>query len=81
LFDLSERLAELSNRVIPWSVWAGWLMSSGFARRRTPYREPVFAGRPPDITEENVQARIRGVILMALSNKLGSMVLTTGNKS
>ena len=43
--------------------------------------EPVFAGRPPDITEENLQARIRGVILMALSNKLGSMVLTTGNKS
>ena len=43
--------------------------------------EPIFAGRPPDITEENLQARIRGVILMALSNKLGSMVLTTGNKS
>ena len=43
--------------------------------------EPIFAGRPPDITEENIQARIRGVILMALSNKLGPMVLTTGNKS
>ena len=43
--------------------------------------EPLFAGRPPDITEENLQARIRGVILMAISNKLGSMVLTTGNKS
>jgi NAD+ synthase len=43
--------------------------------------EPVFAGRSPDITEENIQARIRGVILMALSNKLGPMVLTTGNKS
>jgi NAD+ synthase len=43
--------------------------------------EPLFAGRPPDITEENIQARIRGVLLMALSNKLGSMVLTTGNKS
>jgi NAD+ synthase len=43
--------------------------------------EPMFAGLPPDITEENVQARIRGVILMAISNKLGSMVLTTGNKS
>ena len=43
--------------------------------------EPMFAGRPPDITEENLQARIRGVILMALSNKLGEMVLTTGNKS
>ena len=43
--------------------------------------DPIFAGRSPDITEENLQARIRGVILMALSNKLGSMVLTTGNKS
>ncbi len=43
--------------------------------------EPLFVGRPADITEENLQARIRGVILMALSNKLGSMVLTTGNKS
>ena len=40
-----------------------------------------FAGRPADATEENIQARIRGVILMALSNKFGSIVLTTGNKS
>ena len=40
-----------------------------------------FAGRPTDATEENIQARIRGVILMALSNKFGSIVLTTGNKS
>jgi NAD+ synthase len=43
--------------------------------------EPVFAGHAPDITEENIQARIRGVTLMAISNKLGSMLLTTGNKS
>ncbi len=42
---------------------------------------PVFDGRAADETEENIQARIRGVILMALSNKLGHMVLTTGNKS
>ena len=40
-----------------------------------------FAGRPEDVTEENIQARIRGVLLMALSNKFGSIVLTTGNKS
>jgi NAD+ synthase (glutamine-hydrolysing) len=40
-----------------------------------------FAGRPPDITEENLQARIRGNLLMALSNKFGWLVLTTGNKS
>jgi NAD+ synthase/NAD+ synthase (glutamine-hydrolysing) len=40
-----------------------------------------FAGRPADTTEENLQARIRGMLLMALSNKYGSIVLTTGNKS
>ena len=42
---------------------------------------PLFAGRAPDVTEENLQARIRGMILMALSNKFGAMVLSTGNKS
>jgi NAD+ synthase (glutamine-hydrolysing) len=42
---------------------------------------PNFAGRAPDITEENLQARIRGMILMALSNKFGWLVLTTSNKS
>jgi NAD+ synthase len=42
---------------------------------------PTFAGKKPDITEENMQARARGITLMALSNKFGHMVLTTGNKS
>jgi NAD+ synthase (glutamine-hydrolysing) len=42
---------------------------------------PLFAGLAPDITEENIQSRIRGNLLMALSNKFGSLVLTTGNKS
>ncbi|KAA0687185.1 NAD+ synthase [Azospirillum brasilense] len=42
---------------------------------------PAFAGRDPDATEENIQARSRGVTLMALSNKFGPMVLSTGNKS
>ena len=42
---------------------------------------PVFAGHPPDVTEENLQARLRGVTLMALSNKFHALVLTTGNKS
>jgi len=42
---------------------------------------PIFAGREPDLTEENLQARIRGNLLMALSNKFGWLVLTTGNKS
>jgi NAD+ synthase (glutamine-hydrolysing) len=43
--------------------------------------QPVFCERKPDATEENIQARIRGNYLMALSNKFGSMVLSTGNKS
>jgi NAD+ synthase (glutamine-hydrolysing) len=42
---------------------------------------PVFAGRGRDVTEENLQARVRGTLLMAVSNKLGLMVLATGNKS
>jgi len=41
----------------------------------------AFAGRPPDVTEENIQSRIRGNLLMALSNKFGALLLTTGNKS
>ncbi len=43
--------------------------------------QPLFAGMSPDITEENIQPRIRGTLLMALSNKFGALVLTTGNKS
>jgi len=43
--------------------------------------EPIFAGHTKDVTEENIQARIRGVIMMALSNKFGALLLTTGNKS
>jgi NAD+ synthase (glutamine-hydrolysing) len=43
--------------------------------------QPVFRNRRPDVTEENIQARIRGNLLMALSNKFGWLVLTTGNKS
>jgi NAD+ synthase (glutamine-hydrolysing) len=42
---------------------------------------PLFAGRPRDIAEENIQARARGLLLMAVSNKFNSLLLTTGNKS
>jgi NAD+ synthase (glutamine-hydrolysing) len=42
---------------------------------------PLFTTRPRDVTEENLQARVRGVLMMALSNKFGSLLLTTGNKS
>ena len=43
--------------------------------------QPVFQDRPRDVTEENLQARARGVLLMALSNKFGTLLVTTGNKS
>jgi NAD+ synthase (glutamine-hydrolysing) len=43
--------------------------------------KPIFAGREQDVTEENLQARIRGSLLMAVSNKFGALLLTTGNKS
>jgi NAD+ synthase (glutamine-hydrolysing) len=43
--------------------------------------QPVFAGRKEDVTEENIQSRARGTLLMALSNKFGAIVLSTGNKS
>jgi NAD+ synthase (glutamine-hydrolysing) len=49
------------------------------AARRT--LAPVFAGRPQDVTEENIQSRARGLLLMSLSNKFGALVLSTGNKS
>ena len=42
---------------------------------------PVFAGRAPDVTEENIQSRARGLLLMSMSNKFGALVLSTGNKS
>ena len=42
---------------------------------------PLFTGRPRDVTEENLQARVRGALLMALSNKFGELLVTTGNKS
>ena len=42
---------------------------------------PLFGDRPADLTEENIQSRLRGLLLMALSNKFGEMLLTTGNKS
>jgi NAD+ synthase/NAD+ synthase (glutamine-hydrolysing) len=49
------------------------------AARRT--LAPVFAARPRDVTEENIQSRARGLLLMSLSNKFGALVLSTGNKS
>ncbi|HUZ46684.1 MAG TPA: NAD+ synthase [Terriglobia bacterium] len=69
--DLAGRLG-IDLRVIPISsIYEDYLQTLA----------PSFEGRPADVTEENLQARIRGNILMALSNKLGAMVLSTGNKS
>jgi NAD+ synthase (glutamine-hydrolysing) len=81
----------------PYTASMSWIDAAEMARRLgvryeeiaiTPmfesFRQALagdFAGRPEDTTEENIQARIRGVLLMALSNKFGSIVLTTGNKS
>ena len=68
---LAERLG-LAYNVIP--------IEPAFAATKEQMKT-IFAGRPEDTTEENMQARLRGVMLMALSNKFGSLVLTTGNKS
>jgi NAD+ synthase (glutamine-hydrolysing) len=54
---------------------------SGLFHEYTRALEPLFKGLAPDITEENIQSRIRGNLLMALSNKFSALVLTTGNKS
>lgn len=73
--DDSRKLAEslgIVFQVIP--------ISAIFETYLTGLAEP-FAGREPDVTEENIQARIRGNILMAFSNKLGYLTLSTGNKS
>jgi NAD+ synthetase len=54
---------------------------SGLFEENVRALEPMFRGTKPDITEENIQSRIRGNLLMALSNKFSALVLTTGNKS
>ncbi len=55
-------------------------IANAFAAFKAQFTE-IFAGRPEDTTEENMQARLRGMILMSLSNKFGHIVLSTGNKS
>ena len=62
---------------------AGWIpcRSRRRAGRSSGALAPLFAGTQPDVTEENIQSRLRGLMLMALSNKFGEMLLTTGNKS
>jgi NAD+ synthetase len=74
LADARELTANLGIR---FSVIEIEPMHTAFERSLAPH----LAGQPPGVTEENIQARVRGVILMALSNKFGSLLLTTGNKS
>jgi NAD+ synthetase len=73
--DDSRRLA--ANLGIRYDV----IGISGLFGEFTRALEPMFAGMKPDTTEENIQSRTRGVLLMALSNKYSALVLTTGNKS
>jgi NAD+ synthase (glutamine-hydrolysing) len=69
--DLARRLGIRLDRVPIGPAFECLLASLG----------PLLAGHPPDITEENLQSRLRGTILMAASNKLAHLLLTTGNKS
>jgi NAD+ synthetase len=73
--DDSRRLA--ANLGIRYDI----IPIAGLFHEYTKALEPLFAGMKPDITEENLQARIRGTLWMALSNKFGALVLSTGNKS
>lgn len=73
--DDARHLAE--NLGIQWEL----IPISDIFQQHLKALNPILKSYPPDITEENLQSRIRGALLMALSNKLGALVLTTGNKS
>ncbi len=75
--SLTDARALAENLGVQFSVIEIEPMHAAFEAQLQPY----FAGRAPDVAEENIQARSRGVILMALTNKFGSLLLTTGNKS
>lgn len=69
--DMVDRLGVKYDEIEIWPMYEQFMSALA----------PNFAGKPIDSTEENLQARIRGVLLMGLSNKSGKLVLTTGNKS
>ncbi|MDF4002222.1 NAD+ synthase [Luteibacter sp. PPL552] len=75
--SLREAKAQAEHLGVEYHV----LPIEGIYQSFTDTLSPVFAGRAPDITEENLQSRSRGVLLMALSNKTGRLLLSTGNKS
>lgn len=72
-----DALTQIENLKVSHTILS---IESAFAALITTL-EPIFKGLSPDTTEENIQARIRGLLIMALSNKTGKIVLTTSNKS
>jgi len=81
--EITSRESEEDAKTLAKNLGLQW-MSLPIATEVATYREslsPVFGSLPEDATEENIQSRIRGNLLMALSNKFGWLVLTTGNKS
>ncbi|MEM8957364.1 MAG: NAD+ synthase [Pseudomonadota bacterium] len=80
-FTSSESLEDAAGVATRLGCRLDTLPISGPRAAVTDVLAPLFAGLDPDITEENIQSRLRGLLLMALSNKLGEMLLTTGNKS
>jgi NAD+ synthase (glutamine-hydrolysing) len=81
IFNLSSSLSDAQllaqNLGIEWDVIPIQPMFEEALKSLTPH----FGKKPPDVTEENIQSRLRGLTLMALSNKFGALVLSTGNKS
>lgn len=75
--SVTDALALVKNLGIAHQILPIADLMQGFDRTLA----PLFGDRPPDITEENIQSRIRGTLLMAISNKLGHLLLSTGNKS
>lgn len=75
--SIDDARIECENLKVAWQTVSIELPFNAFLESLT----PLLGHYPPDVTEENIQARCRGVLLMALSNKTGRMLLTTGNKS
>jgi len=75
--SLKDAISLVKNLGIEWDVIAIDELYETYVKTLTPF----FQGKPLDETEENIQSRIRGMILMALSNKLGYLLISTGNKS
>ena len=80
-FTSRASLDDAAESAARWACGSTRCHRAAGRRRSKTTLAPLFAGRPRDVTEENLQARVRGVLLMALSNKFGELLVTTGNKS